>query len=233
MQNVKDMIIDMPVVASPPQELVNLINELIYVGEPHMANDIGPDVQPLVLHEALLDEQTRQIQLEEDAALADLLQDDFDEDAAEDSEFESVEEEVQEDEPMDGVEEEAVDSDAESVDNNPPDHAEDSSNSSDNDSDSDIDMSEVTLRRAMYVCDRFFRGVQRLLQLQHVKKCAVCVDAYGAFSDAENAAKTVRMMHHDAIVTCVTAARNGFDVSGIVIGFAVHFAGSGCARTAT
>ena len=87
MQNVEDMIIDMPVVASPPQVLVNLINELIDVGEPRMANDIGQCVQPLVLQEALLEEQARQIQLEENAALADLLQDDFDEDAA-DSGFE-------------------------------------------------------------------------------------------------------------------------------------------------
>ena len=143
---------------------------------PRMANDIGKGAQPLVLQEDLLEEQARQIQLEEDAALVDLLQDDFDEDAAEDSGFESVEEQVQEDEPIDGVEEEAVDSDAETVDNNPPDHAEDSSDSSDNDSDSDIDMSEVTL------C--FFAVYSVCCGCNALRKCAVCVDAYGAFSDA-------------------------------------------------
>ena len=167
MQNVEDMIIDMPVVVAQPQELVNLINELIDVGESRMANDIRQGVKPLVLQEALLEQQARQIQLEEDAALADLLQDDFDEDAAEDTGFESVEEEVQEDEPMDVVKEEAVDSDAETVDNNPPDHAEDSSDSG---SDSDIDMSEVTLRCAMCVRDRFSRGVQRMLRLQRAEE---------------------------------------------------------------
>ena len=82
----------------------------------------------------------------------------------------SVEEEVQEDEPMEGVEEEAVDSDAETVNNNPPDHAEDSSDSSDNASDSDIDISEVTLRRAVCVRHRFLRGVQRLLRLQRAEE---------------------------------------------------------------
>ena len=70
-QNFEDMLIDMPVIDSPPAELVNLVNELIDVGEPRMANDQG--VQPLVLQAALLEEQARQAQVEEDAALADLL----------------------------------------------------------------------------------------------------------------------------------------------------------------
>ena len=73
-----------------------------------MANgyNFGQGVQPLVLQEVLLEEQARQVQLEKDAALADLLQDDLDEDAAEDSGFKSdiIEEEVlEEDKPMDGV----------------------------------------------------------------------------------------------------------------------------------
>ena len=161
MQNFEDMLINMPVIASPPAELVNLVNELFDVGEPRMANDQG--VQPLVLQTALLEEQARQAQVEEDAALADLLQDEFiDEDTAEEEE---EKEEVQvENELMDGVEEQVIDSDAETVDNNPPEPMEDSDNVVDDDS--DLDMSEVTLRRMMRVRDRFFRGVQHLLRLQ-------------------------------------------------------------------
>ena len=59
-----------------------------------------------------------------------------------------------------------IDSDAETANNNPPDHVEDSSNSTDNESDSDLDISEVTLQCVMCVRYRFFRGVQRLLRLQ-------------------------------------------------------------------
>ena len=148
MQNIEDIVINMPVVASPPEELVNFVNELIDGGEPRMTN--GQGVQPLVLQEALLEEQARQAQLEEDAALADLLQDEFiDEDTAENSGFEiefEEEEEVQvQNEPMDGVEEEAIDSDAETVNNNPPEHVEDSDNTGE--SDSDLDMSEVTITK--------------------------------------------------------------------------------------
>ena len=95
-----------------------------------------------------------------------------DEETAEDSgfetDFEEEEEEVQlENEPMDGVEEQIIDSDAEKVNNNPPEPMEDSDNA---ESDSDLDMSEVTLRRTIRVRDRFCRGVQHLLRLQRGKE---------------------------------------------------------------
>ena len=142
------------------------------MGEPRIAANIPQEgVQPLALEQALLEEQARQVQIEEDAALADLLQDDDDEvldevSAEEDSGFESenIEEVVpegampEEGQPM-GVAE--VNSDAETIDNH-PDQVE-SDNVSDND---DSDMDEVTLRRTMRVRQRFFRGVQQLLRLQ-------------------------------------------------------------------
>ena len=160
--NIAAMLIDMPTIASPPQELVNLVNDFIDEGEPRMVNNIDQGVQPLVLQEALLEEQARQVQIAEDAALADLLQDDSEKDSGFESnvieEAEEVqEEEIQQEEAME------VDSDAETVNNNTPDQLEDS-DSSYNESDSDIDISEVTLRRAMRVRDRFFRGVQHLLR---------------------------------------------------------------------
>ena len=86
----------MPAIPSPPQELAAFVNDLIDVGEPRMAIDnIDQGVQPLVLQEALLEVQARLVQIAEDAALADLLQDASEE---EDSGFESDivdEEEVQ------------------------------------------------------------------------------------------------------------------------------------------
>ena len=175
-QNIVEVIGDMDAypelnhdIASPPQELANFVNNMIDIGEPRIDNNIRKEgVQPLVLQEALLQEQARQVQIEEDAALADLLQDasDDDDDVEEvDSGFEtdSVQEEDQQ---MDGAEAE-VDSDAETVENNNPnqDMLQDSdSDSTDNDSDQDID--EVTLRRTMYLRQKFFRGVQQLLRLQ-------------------------------------------------------------------
>ena len=104
------------------------------------------------------------MQIEEDATLVDLLQDDdevFDEvSAEEDSGFESdsIEEAVPEEgQPMDMAE---VNSDAETIDNHPDEVQ------SDSDSADDSDMDEVTLRRTMRVSQRFFRGVQQLLRLQ-------------------------------------------------------------------
>ena len=47
--NIAAMLIDMPIIASPPQELVNLVNDLIDEGEPRMINNIDQGVQPLVL----------------------------------------------------------------------------------------------------------------------------------------------------------------------------------------
>ena len=158
--NINAVLNDMPAIPSPPQELAAFVNDLIDVGEPRMAIDnIDPGVQSLVLQEALLEEQARQLQIVEDAALADLLQDVSEE---EDSGFESdivEEEEVQ-------AEEEAmeVDSDAETVNNNSSDDAGDSSDSPHNNS--DLDNDEVTLRRVMCVRQRFFRSVQHLLRLQ-------------------------------------------------------------------
>ena len=104
------------------------------------------------------------MQIAEDAALADLLQDDSEEDSGFESDVIDEAEEVQEEE-IQQQEAMEVDSDAETVNNNPPDQPEDS-DSSYNENDSDLDISEVTLRRAMRVCDRFFRGVQHLLRLQ-------------------------------------------------------------------
>ena len=119
-----------------------------------------------MLQEALLQEQARQVRIEEDAALADLLQDasDDDDDVEEvDSglETDSVQEEDQQ---IDGAEAE-VDSDAETVENNNPNqNMLQDSDSTDNDSDQDID--EFTLRRTMCVRQKFFRRVQQLLRLQ-------------------------------------------------------------------
>ena len=64
--NIDQVIIDMahlPEIASPPQELADLINNLIDMGEPMMAVDQQEGVQPLVLEVALLEEQVRQIQM--------------------------------------------------------------------------------------------------------------------------------------------------------------------------
>ena len=80
--NIEQVIIDMavlPEIPTPPQELADLVHNLIDMGEPMMADDRQEGVHPLVLEEALLAEQQRQIQMEEDAALADLLQDGVDE----------------------------------------------------------------------------------------------------------------------------------------------------------
>ena len=80
--NIDQVIIDMadlPEIASSPPELADLINNLIDMGEPMMAVDQQEGVQPLLLEAALLEEQARQIQMEEYAALADLLQDELDE----------------------------------------------------------------------------------------------------------------------------------------------------------
>ena len=161
--NIAAMLINMPIIASPPQELVNLVNDLIDEVKSRTSNNIDQGVQPLVLQEALLEEQARQVQIAEDAAFADLLQDEckeysgFESDIIEEAE-EFQEEEIQQEEAM------GVDSDAETVNNNPSDQPEDS-DSSYNESDSDLDISEVTLRRTMRVRDRFFRGVQHLLRL--------------------------------------------------------------------
>ena len=235
MQNFEDMLIDMPVIASPPAELVNLVNELIDVGEPRMANDQG--VQPLVQQAALLEEQARQAQVEEDAALGDLLQDEFiDEDTAEDSgfetDFEEEEEEVQvENELMDGVEEQVIDSDAETVDNNPPEPMQDSDNVVDDDS--DLDMSEVTLRRTMRVPIGFFAVYSIYCGCNAVRRCVICVGDCDIFNAVYDAAKTDLMMYLVGIATCVSAARSDFGASRIGAGFVVYFAGSGCAWTAT
>ena len=162
--NIAAMLIDMPIIASPPQELVNLVNDLIDEGEPRMVNNIDQGVQPLVLQEALLEEQARQVQIAEDAALADLLQDDSEEDSGFESDVIEEAEEVQQEE-IQQEEVMEVKSDAETVNNNASDQPEDS-DSSYNESDSDLDISEVTLRRAMRVRDRFLRDVQHLLRLQ-------------------------------------------------------------------
>ena len=169
--NIDQVIIDMadlPEIASPPQELDDLINNLIDMGEPRMAVDQQEDVQPLVLEAALLEEQARQIQMEKDAALADLLQDKLDEGAELDSGYtsESTEEfQEEEDEPMAGIVEAAdIDSDAETINNNPD---RDAASYTESESDSDnIDLDEVTLRHTMRVQQRFFNGAQQLLRLQ-------------------------------------------------------------------
>ena len=59
-----------------------------------------------------------------------------------------------------------IDSDAETVENNP---VRDANNYSESDSDGDsvdLDIDEVTLRRTMCVRQRFFKGVQQLLRVQ-------------------------------------------------------------------
>ena len=103
------------------------------------------------------------MQIEEDAALADLLQDDddFDEISAEEenSGFESEiidEAGLEEDQPIDVAE---INSDAETIDN----HPDAVQNESESDSSDVSEMDEVTLRRTMRVRQRFFRGVQQLL----------------------------------------------------------------------
>ena len=83
------------------------------------------------------------------------------------------EEEIQQEEAME------VDSDAETVNNNPPDQPEDS-DSSYNESDSDLDISEVTLQRAI----GFFAACSICWDYNAVKKCAVFVGAYRVFTFA-------------------------------------------------
>ena len=158
--NVEQVIIDMavlPEIPTPPQELADFVHNLIDLGEPMMADNRQEGVHPLVLEEALLAEQQRQIQMEEDAALAHLLQDDVGQFEEADSGYttESDDELQGEDEPI-AVEAADIDSDAETVENNP---ARDANNYSESDSDGDsvdLDIDEVTLRRTMRVRQRFF-----------------------------------------------------------------------------
>ena len=157
-------------IASPPQELAILINNLIDMGEPRIAANIPQEgMQPLALEQALLEEQARQVQIEEDAALADLLQDDDDEvlgevSAEEDNGFESenIEDAVpegavtEEGQPMDVAE---VNSDAETIDNHPDEVESDSVSDSD-----DSDMDEVQRDEEMGRMRRRLPGIQRRIR---------------------------------------------------------------------